>query len=456
MNPGVFWGYNFFTMEIKKRIYKPIQVIPLGFLAVILCGTILLMLPVSTYSGSLSFFDAFFEAVSATCVTGLIVVDTATTFTFFGQLVLLVMIQLGGVGFMSVATFIFVTMGKKISLKERMTISESLGESHLQGVIQIALNVLKVTFSVELCGALLLMTRFIPLFGFWKGLWMSIFTSISAFCNAGFDLMGNYTSLTAFVSDPIVNLAVCLLIIIGGLGFGVLTDLKTNKGKRKYRIQTKVVLYSTPVLIFVPSVIFLCLEYHRTMEGLPFFSKVMAAVFQSVTCRTAGFNTIDQLGLSDASKLLSVILMFIGGSSAGTAGGIKITTVAVIFFSTRSLLNGKDRAEVFERWISKTTVIKAFSIFFIALSTLMGGLFLVSVLENGHLGFINQLYELTSAIATVGLSVGLSGSASIASRAVICLMMFMGRVGILTIPLAIGGKKEKPYIQYAEADIMVG
>ena len=210
------------------------------------------------------------------------------------------------------------------------------------------------------------------------------------------------------------------------------------------------------ILVVIPSIVFFFLEYHNTMEGMDLTTRLLASLFQSVTCRTAGFNTIDQFALKDASKLLSILLMFIGGAPAGTAGGIKLTTVAVIFLSAKGLLAGKDRAQAFERWISKTTVIKACSIFFIATYALLFGIFLVSVFENGAMGFLNEAYELTSAIATVGLSVGISGSCSLASRAVICLLMFMGRVGILTIALAVGGKKEKPYLRYPEADIMVG
>ena len=439
-----------------QRTIKPTRIIPLGFLAVILLGTGLLMLPMASAEEPLSFFDAFFEATSATCVTGLIVVDTATRFTYFGQLVLLLLIQLGGLGFMTVATFFFVAMGKKISLKERMTMAESLGENKLQGIISLALHVLKVTAIVEGTGAILLSLRFIPQFGFADGLWRAVFTSISAFCNAGFDLMGNYTSLTAYVADPLVCLTVCSLILIGGFGFGVILDILDFKRKRQYRIQTKVVMWVSLVLVVVPSIAFYFLEYNNTMAGMDFGTRVLASLFQSVTCRTAGFNTVDQLALRSPSKLLSIVLMFIGGAPAGTAGGIKLTTVAVIFFSARSLLSGKDRAEAFERWISKTTVIKACSIFFLAINALLFGVFLVSVFESESLGFINQLYELTSAIATVGLSVGVSGTCSIASRAVICALMFTGRIGILTLTLAIGGKKEKPYLRYPEADIMVG
>ena len=447
-------------MKKKSKItndIKPTKIIPIGFMGVIFIGTLLLMLPISTRSGHLSFFDALFEATSATCVTGLIVVDTATTFTNFGQFVLLLLIQLGGLGFMAVATILFVILGKKISLKERMTMAESMGEDRLQGIIKLAVQMAKITFIVEGCGALLLMIRFIPDFGVMQGIWKSIFTSVSAFCNAGFDLMGNYQSLVNYAHDPLINITICLLIVIGGLGFGVIQDILIKKNHFKnYRLQTKVVLTVTLGLIFIPAIIFYLLEQDATMGMLTPGGKILASIFQSVTCRTAGFNTIDQLAMKNSSKLLSIGLMFIGGAPAGTAGGIKLTTISVMFFSIRSYLKGNQKAEAYERYISRSTIIKAFSIFFIAFTTLMTGVFIVSIVEGDHLGFINQLYELTSAIATVGLSVGVSGTASLLTRAIICLMMFTGRVGILTVAFAVGGKKEKPYIQYPEADIMVG
>lgn len=441
---------------MKKKKLTPIQIIILGFVTVIAVGTVLLMLPISTYSGHLSFADALFEATSATCVTGLIVVDTATTFTFFGQLVLLIMIQLGGLGFMAIATLLFVALGRKITLKERMTMAESAGVERLQGTILLAMHMVKTTVIVEFLGAILLMFRFIPDYGP-KGIWISIFTSISAFCNAGFDLMGNYSSMVRYVSDPLVNITLYLLILIGGLGFGVIQDLLIKKGHfRRYQLQTKVVVSVSAFLVLVPALLFFFLERNNTMANMGLKSRILASLFQSITCRTAGFNTVDQLALSDPSKLLSIMLMLIGGAPAGTAGGIKLTTVAIMFFSVASYLEGKDHAQVFERWISKTNIIKAFTIFFIAIATLLTGVFIVCVAEGGQLSFINYLYELTSAIATVGLSVGVSGMASMVARTVICLLMFTGRVGILTVAFFIGGKKEKPYLTYPEADIMVG
>ena len=443
---------------MKKTLSEmsPTKLIPLGFIGLILIGTFLLMMPFSTVGASLHFFDALFEAVSATCVTGLVVVDTGTTFTFFGQLILLILIQLGGLGFMTFATFIFVISGRKIGLKERVIMAESVGESRLTGIIRLAISIFRVTAIMELGGALLLSFRFIPQFGALEGIWRSIFTSVSAFCNAGFDIMGNYESMTGYVGDPLVNVSLYMLIIIGGLGFGVVVDVLNVRKKRKLRIQTKIVLWATLILVFVPAVFFFFLEYNGAMKGFSLNERILASLFQSITCRTAGFNSIDQMALCDASKLLSIVLMFIGGAPAGTAGGIKITTSVVMLTAIISFLKGSDRTQMYERYISRSTVIRAFIIFFIAITVLCTGVFLVSIFERGSMNFLDEVFELTSAIATVGLSAGVCGSASLLTRAVICAMMFTGRVGIMTVVIAIGGKKEKPYIKYPEADIMVG
>lgn len=446
-------------MEEKRKIIKtikPIHVLPIGFLVVILIGTFLLTLPISTHDGGLSFLDAFFTATSATCVTGLIVVDTGTTFTTFGQVVVITMIQLGGLGFMTVVTLLFIAVGKKVSLKERMTIAESLGENKLQGMLTLVKNVVKVTFIIEFIGAILLSVRFIPLYGP-RGIWYAIFHSISAFCNAGFDLIGNYQSLVPFVKDPAVSLTICALVISGGLGFGVIMDLWHNRSYKKLRIHSRLVLWMTGLFLIIPAIMFLLFEFNNTtMTDLTFTEKIMAAFFQSVTCRTAGFNTIDQIALTDASKLLSIIIMFIGAAPAGTAGGIKVTTIAVLLLSVRALTHNKPDTEIMKRSISQATIRKAVSIFFIGLSTLLVFTLTVVAIEGNKIPFIDQLYELTSAIATVGLSAGLTAVSTNITRLMICCLMFMGRVGILTIALVMGDNSNKPIIKYPEADIMVG
>ena len=452
-------------MEKLKDMWKgvtPAQVLPIGFLAVILVGTALLMLPISTYNGNLSFLQAIFTATSATCVTGLVVVDTGTYFTSFGQVVILLMIQLGGLGFMTVATFFFIAMGKRISLKERITMAESLGESRLQGVILLALNVLKMTFLLEFIGAFLLSFRFIPLYGFFKGIWFSIFHSISAFCNAGFDLIGNYASFTGFVTDPLIGFTIISLIILGGLGFAVIVDVIRKKNFINLKIHTKMVLIMTVVLIVSGTLLFLLFEFNnpQTLGNLSFPQKLMASTFQSVTTRTAGFNTISQIGLTDASKFLSVILMFIGGSPAGTAGGIKTSTVAVLVMVTVALIRRHSDVEAFRKRVGIYAIRKALTIFLIALTTLIIAVMIISTNEQatlvGQAGFLNQLFEATSAIGTVGLSTGVTANASTVTLIVIIFLMFLGRVGLLTVVFALGSKLEESRIKYPEEDVMVG
>ena len=450
------------TLRSFKDAISPTQILPIGFLTIILFGTIILMLPISTNNGSLSFLNALFTATSATCVTGLVVVDTGTYFTTFGQSVILALIQFGGLGFMTVATFLFIALGKKISLKERMTMAESLGETQLTGILRLALNILKVTFFIEIIGACALAIRFIPLYGAIKGIWYSIFHSVSAFCNAGFDLIGNYASFTAFVTDPLLCFTIIALIIIGGLGFGVVMDVYRNHKFSALRAHSKLVLCVTAFLLLAGTILFLALEYNNpnTIGNLGFLDKLMASFFQSVTTRTAGFNTIDQLSLTDSSKMISIVLMFIGGAPAGTAGGIKITTIAVLILVVRALIKNRTDIEVFKRRLPKSIISKSLAIFLIGISALMVAVMIISTNEQftavGQAGFLNQLFEVASAMGTVGLSTGVTGNASELTKVVLCVLMFMGRVGLLTIAFALGSKSDKSVIKYPEEDILVG
>lgn len=457
--------YNNWYMSILKSIrdgIKPTQVLTYGFLSVILIGALLLMLPISTNNGGLTLLQAIFTATSATCVTGLVVVDTGTYFTSFGQLVILIMIQLGGLGFMTFATFLFIALGKKISLKERMTMAESLGESRLQGIVKLAVNILKLTFLLELFGAFLLSFRFIPIYGLTKGIWYSIFHSVSAFCNAGFDLIGGYASFTSYNGDPLFMLTIMSLVIIGGLGFAVIVDVFRKRSFMKLRVHSKVVLVMTLVLIISGTVLFYLFEYDNpsTLANLNFPQQLLASAFQSVTTRTAGFNTIDQFSLTDSSKLLSVILMFIGGAPSGTAGGIKVSTIAVMFFITISLIRRHGDVEIFEKRLSVGIIRKAVSIFIIALTVLIIAVMMISSVENGTLvgqsGFLNILFETASAIGTVGLSTGVTLQASNLTLMIMCALMFLGRVGLLTVVFALGSRAGESRIKYPEEDVMVG
>ena len=430
------------TLE-NKRFHKgisPIRILPLGFLCVALLGALLLMLPIASHGEPLSFFDALFTATSASCVTGLVVVDTGTHFTLFGQIVILVLIQLGGLGFMTAATLLFRATRK--------------------GVIRLCMSAVKYTFIIEGCGAALLCLRFVPDFGP-RGIWMGIFHSVSAFCNAGFDLMGNFASLTRYVGDPLVNFTIMALIITGGLGFSVIVELREHKRFSKLSMHAKLVLTATGVLLMSGMVLFLLFEAGNpaTMGGLTPPQKLLAALFQSVTCRTAGFNTIPQETLTDASKFLSSILMIIGGGPAGTAGGIKVTSVAVLLLTAHACIRNHRDTEVFGRRLSAISVRRALCLALIAVLVLFAALIGITFAEqhaHANLNFLDFFFEATSALGTVGLTAGLTAAASTFTRAILCALMYLGRAGIMTIALAIGGRTEEPAIRYPEGNILIG
>ena len=421
------------------------------------------MLPISSAKEPLTALEALFTATSASCVTGLVVVDTGTELSVFGQIVVILLIQLGGLGFMTLSTFMFIALGKKASLRSRVTMAESLGEDRLQGIFKLGLNAVKYTFIIEGLGAALLATRFIPEFGFTKGLLYSLFHSISAFCNAGFDLMGNYTSLTRYVLDPIVNFTIMALITLGGLGFAVLADIYMKKKARertqRLRMHTKVVLLSSAILLFAGAIVFMLCEYSNsaTFGGLDFGQKLMAALFQSVTCRTAGFNTVNLNSLTDASKLFSVLLMFIGGAPAGTAGGIKVTTMAVLLLSVRAIMRGKSDAEAFGRRISLGVQRRALAMLVIGLTVLLTATMAISLFEaDKGISLIDILFETASAIATVGLSAGITGAGGTLTRLTYIALMYIGRVGLLTMALSLGRRENEQVVRFPEGDIMVG
>jgi len=434
---------------------RPIAVLPIGFLLIILIGTCLLMLPISAQGQPLSFVDALFTATSASCVTGLAVADTGTAFSLFGQIVLLLLIQTGGLGFMTLSTLLFVLTRRRISLYSRMTLAESLGEDRLQGVVRLSRSAVSVTLLIELAGAFLLAFRFVPQFGWGKGLWFSLFHSVSAFCNAGFDLMGNYTSMTAYVSDPLVCLTLMALVTLGGLGFSVLLNICS----KKWTVYVRLVLLSSTALIIGGGLFLTLLEWEnpQTLGRLAPEARILAGFFQSVTLRTAGFNTVDQTALRDVSKLLGILLMLFGGAPASTAGGFKTTTILLLLFTVRSHLRGREDTEAFSRRFSSDAVRRALCIVVIGLFVLLGAQTCISLLEeNSGFSFLDQFYEVTSALCTVGLSVGLSSAASTASRIFLCVLMFTGRVGMLTLALSLTGGKSSAPIRYPATEIMVG
>ncbi len=442
---------------LRKGV-RPIRILPLGYLSIIAIGTLLLMLPAASREGALSFFEALFTATSASCVTGLVVVDTGSRFTLFGQGVILTLIQLGGLGFMTLATVLFGLTGKKISLRGRLTAGESIGEDGLGDVPALCRRAAIYTLACEGVGAVLLSIRFIGLFGPAKGVWYGVFHSVSAFCNAGFDLIGGFRSLTPYGNDPLVCLTVCALIITGGIGFAVIYELGRPKKPSGLSLHTRVVLLATGGLLLLGFLVTLAVEWANpaTLGPLTLAEKLHAALFQSVTLRTAGFNTIDQAGLRDASKLFACVMMFIGGAPAGTAGGVKVTTVAVLFLTVRAFLQNNEETVAFGRRLSPFAVRRALCVFFIGLLLILLTAMGISISEGDSLPFLDILYETASALGTVGLSVGVTAAANTFSRALLCLLMYLGRAGILTIALAIGGKTDEPALRYPEGNIMIG
>lgn len=451
-------------MSIKVDMHniklKPTQVLVIGFATIILIGGLLLNLPIASQNGeSVGFINAIFTATSAVCVTGLSVVDTGTYWTAFGKTVILFLIQIGGLGFMTLATMFFIILGKKISLKERLIIQEAFNQSTLAGLVRFSKYVLIVTFGVEGLGALFLSLRFIPQYGWITGIAYSIFHSVSAFCNAGFDLIGNGKNLMPYVSDPIVSLTVSFLIIIGGIGFSVITDVFTNRKLKKLSLHTKMALLITALLLTIGTIGFIVLEWRNpnTLGSLNLGGKFLSGFFQSVTVRTAGFNTVDFAQMRTASKLLAIILMYIGGSPASTAGGIKTTTLGVILFTIISVIKGKSETELFRKRISRDIVNRAITIAIIGIFLIISVTMILSITDS-QFDFMEILFEVVSAFGTVGLTLGITPLLSAFGKTLLIFMMFAGRVGILTIAFALARQqhKYKGNIKYPEGKILVG
>ena len=408
------------------------QIIVLGFLGAILLGAFLLMLPISTADGKgATFADAIFTATSATCVTGLIVQDTATYWSVFGQAIILLMIQVGGMGVVTFAVAITVASGKKIGLMQRSTMQEAISAPKMGGIVQLTGFILKTTAIIELTGAIAMMPAFIKEFGVGKGIWYSFFHSISAFCNAGFDLMGakeKYSSLTYFIGNPLVNVVIMLLIIIGGIGFLVWEDIKTNRHHlRKYRMQSKLVLITSAVLILLPAICF----FFTSFSGEPMLKRVFGSLFQSVTTRTAGFNTADLTKMGSGNTALMIVLMLIGGSPGSTAGGMKTTTLAVLILTAVSVFRRKEHTNFAGRSIADSVMRNAIAIVTMYVSLFLAGGVAITVIEK--LPMMTCMFETASAIGTVGLTLGITPSLSAVSRMILIVLMYTGRVGGLTL-----------------------
>ena len=437
---------------------KGVQVLALGFILVILVGALILTLPISTTSGeSANFLDALFTATSAVCVTGLIVVDTGTYWNMFGQTVIMILIEIGGLGFMSFTTLIAIILGKKITLRERLILQDAMNTFNIQGLVKMVKYVLMFTVSVQFFGALLFSTQFVPEYGLGKGLFYSIFHSISAFCNAGFDILGNFSSLTSYNSNAVVILVASALIIIGGLGFTVWSELYSSKSLKKVSLHSKMVILMTTVLVLGGTVLMFLFENNNvnTIANMSFMDKVMNSFFASVTPRTAGFNSISTDGMTTAGQFLTIILMFIGGSPGSTAGGIKTTTIGILIVTIICVIQGREDSEVFKRRFSKDLVYKAFTLIFIGISLVIVVTMLLSYTEKGA-SFISLFYETVSAFGTAGLTLGLTSELSSVGKVLIMFMMYLGRVGPLTVVLSITRKKINSGIKYPEGKILIG
>ena len=466
-------------MDMKRMIRRELsttQLITLGFLMAILIGALLLTLPCSSADGTVtSFVDSLFTSTTSVCVTGLVVVTTATHWSFFGKLVILCLIQLGGLGIISFTTGMMMVLRKRITLRDRVLLEDSLNLNTLKGLVRFLKRIFKGTFLVEGAGALCYSFLFIPMFvqecgvveGVLRGLWYSVFHAVSAFCNAGIDLFGD-AGVTAFASSPWFNIVTMLLIIFGGLGFIVWWDIIENVKRsaqvrfslrqsfQRLKLHSKITLVTTVSLIVAGAVFFFCLEYTNpeTIGNFSLPQKVMASFFQSVTLRTAGFSTFSQSGLRIGSVLVCLFLMLIGGSSISTAGGIKTSTFAALVLSTRMTIQGKDHLVVFHRHIPHKTVQKALAVSMVSLLVFVAAVFTLYMTEGG--GMVDVAFETASAIATVGLSRDYTGKLHLAGKLIITLCMYLGRIGPISLAIFFERKKKTAVFRYAQEDITVG
>lgn len=450
---------------VKHMIYKwlhkitPTRIIALSFILVILTGTLLLCLPVSSRTGDWTHpRDALFTSTSATCVTGLIVEDTYTHWSLFGQLVILVMIQIGGIGLMTVISMIFLFMRRKLSMQERLILMQAAGNVQVAGVVKLVKRILAGTGIIEAAGAVLLAIRFIPQMGILQGSYYAIFHSVSAFCNAGFDLMGKYepySSMTAYQDDWLVCLTLTLLIILGGIGFLVWDDILKNKLHfSHYTLHAKLILIMTGILLLLGTIGFFIFEAEATMQEDGIGERILKSIFASTTMRTAGFNTIDYSRMSPASTLLSDTLMMIGGGPGSTAGGIKTTTIAVIFIAMVSMSHGNSDITVFKKRLGKDLVKQAAVIVIVYINYVIFGTMLICHIEG--LGLSEVLFEVISATCTVGVTTGITQSLSTASYILLILLMFAGRIGGFSLILIFGDLGKKPPLKRPKEKILIG
>ena len=442
-------------MVCRKHHLSSFQIIILGFAGVILLGALLLMLPLSTTAGCVTpFHEALFTATSAVCVTGLVVQDTGSYWSVFGQTVILTLIQIGGLGVVTVAASFALLSGRRISLMQRSTMQDAISAPKVGGIVRLTRFILRGTFLIELIGALAMLPVFCRDYG-WRGVWMAVFHSISAFCNAGFDILGTesnrYPSLTGYAGSPVINITIMLLIVIGGIGFLTWDDICENKLHfHRYRMQSKVILVTTGLLIFLPAVFF----FFSDFSALPAENRLLASFFQSVTPRTAGFNTVDLPAMSGASLGVMILLMLIGGSPGSTAGGMKTTTLAVLLSNAAATFRQRDSAQFFGRRVDGSAVKTAATILTMYLALFFGGGVFISVYED--LPLSSCLYEAASAVGTVGLTLGITPQLHIPSQMVLIALMYLGRVGGLTLVYAAVSTKKAGSAKLPQESITIG
>lgn len=449
------------AMKKRRMRLSATQSIAVGFAALILLGAGLLSLPAASRSGvSCGFFPALFTATSATCVTGLVLFDTYTQWSAFGQVVIITLIEIGGLGFMSAASILVFLLRRRVGLRQKMLIAQALNLNDMDGVVKIQKLVITGSLSIQGVGALILILRFWPEYGFVRALTWGIFHSISAFCNAGFDLFGYIApgqSLIIFNDDPIVCLTLIALVTVGGLGFLVWEEMARVRKFKQFSVYTKLVLIMTAGVLLIGTAVILILEWNnpQTFGPMPVWQKVMNAFFQTGTLRTAGFVTVDQLNLRDATKVFSILVMFVGGSSGSTAGGLKTVTVLVLLLFIWTKARGKQSVHVFKRNIPGEKAVDAMTITFITvLLSVFGGMMICTV---APVSFLDSWYEAVSAICTVGLTAAGTASLGIAAQSVLIAFMYFGRVGILTLSLGfLMGNKAKDRFQYADTNLLIG
>lgn len=451
-------GLEFKKKKITAR-KSTTRLIASGFALIILAGALLLSLPIANKSGHGNWLNSLFTATSATCVTGLVVTDTYQNWTIFGQIIILCLIEVGGLGFLTIGAYISVLLKKRIGLQEREQLQESVNTLEIAGVVRLVKKIVQGALCVEGLGAVLLAFRFVPRFGVARGIYFSVFHAVSAFCNGGFDLMGvneAYSSLVAFEGDIVVNLVVVTLILVGGIGFIVWDDVMRNKWHfRKYLLHSKIVITTTLILTAAGTILFLITENNAVFAGMSPLEKFLGALFSSVTPRTAGFNSVDTAALSNSGKIITMVMMFIGGSPGSTAGGVKTTSMVVLLFYAVAMVLGREDINLFGRRLTDEVVKKANAVVIInATLTIMATITIMTL--QPLLNFEDVLFEVLSAIGTAGMTVGITRELNIISRVIIIVLMYCGRLGSLSFALVFAQKKTSASVRQPQEKIIVG